>query len=76
MAIKLQEDLVVEGLVSKTLPNTYFKVKLNDDSGREITAHLSGNMRRFRIKILVGDKVKVEFPQVNSELGRIVYRFK
>ena len=52
------------------------KVKLNDDSGREITAHLSGNMRRFRIKILVGDKVKVEFPQVNSELGRIVYRFK
>lgn len=74
--IKTDNSLTVEGIVTKTLPNTYFKVKLLDGTDREITAHLSGKMRRFRIVILVGDRVKVELSDAHSELGRIAYRFK
>jgi len=65
---------ITEGVVVETLPDTIFKVKLLD--GREILAHLSGNMRRFRITILVGDRVRVEISSYDPDRGRIVYRFK
>lgn len=63
-----------EGVVVEALPNTLFRVKL-DGSGEEILAYLSGKMRRYRIRILVGDKVKLEMPS-GSERGRIIYRYK
>ena len=62
------------GIVLETLPNTNFRVKLDD--GREILAYLSGRLRQFRIKILPGDKVTVETTPYDEKRGRIVYRGK
>lgn len=62
-----------EGVVTEALPNTLFRVELED--GREILAYLSGKMRINRIRILVGDKVTVEMGP-NDGRGRIVYRSK
>lgn len=61
-----------EGVVLETFPNAQFRVRL--DSGREILAYISGKMRLFRIRILVGDRVKVEFSSYDEKRGRIVYR--
>lgn len=63
----------LEGVVVESLPNTTFRVRL--DNGEEILAHLSGKMRVNFIRILVGDKVLVELPPGSSR-GRIVYRYK
>jgi len=60
------------GNVTKILPNLNFRVEL--DSGKEILAYISGKMRCFRIKVLVGDEVTVELPSKDAEKGRIVYR--
>ena len=62
------------GQVIETLPGTLFKVKLDD--GHEILAHLAGRLRRFRIKILAGDKVTVEMTPYDQTKGRIIYRGK
>lgn len=64
----------IDGIVLEALPNTLFKVKLEDNS--EILAHLAGKLRRFRIKILPGDKVTVEMSPYDKKRGRIVYRRK
>jgi len=61
-----------EGIVIESLPSTNFKVKMND--GREVIAHLSGRLRRFHIRILVGDRVSVEVSPYDPSRGRIVYR--
>jgi len=61
-----------KGKVIKALPSTHFRVKLDD--GKEIIAHLSGKMRMFRIKVLLGDRVTVEISPYDEEKGRIVYR--
>jgi len=63
-----------EGIVLEALPNAFFKVSLEDNS--EVLAHPSGKMRRFRIKILPGDKVIVEVSSYDKQRGRIVYRKK
>ncbi len=63
-----------EGEVIDTLPNTLFKVRL--DNGHEIIAHISGKMRKHYIRILTGDKVKVEMTQYDLSKGRITYRGK
>ncbi len=63
-----------EGIVLEALPSTRFKVKL--DSGEELTAHLAGKLRLYRIKILPGDKVTVETSPYDTSKGRIVYRKK
>lgn len=63
----------VEGVVVESLPNTTFRVRL--DNGEEILAHLSGKMRVNFIRILTGDRVLVELPP-GSNRGRIVYRYK
>jgi translation initiation factor IF-1 len=64
----------IDGIVLEALPNTFFKVKLEDDS--EALTHLAGKLRRFRIKILPGDKVTVEMSPYDRKRGRIVYRKK
>lgn len=64
-----------EGQVIEALPNTTFKVKLSDD-GEEILAHLSGKMRLNFIRILPGDKVRVETSPYDEKRGRIIYRLK
>ena len=62
----------LEGLVVETLPNTTFKVKLEND--HIITAHISGKMRKNYIRILTGDKVKVEMSPYDLTKGRITFR--
>ncbi|MBU0708623.1 translation initiation factor IF-1 [Patescibacteria group bacterium] len=62
------------GQVIESLPDVFFKVKL--ESGEEVLAHGSGKIRKYRIRILVGDRVKVERSSYDLARGRIVYRFK
>jgi len=61
-----------EGTIIESLPSTTFKVKMDD--GREVLAHLSGRLRRFHIRILVGDRVSVETSPYDRSRGRIIYR--
>ncbi|MFC3853033.1 translation initiation factor IF-1 [Salinispirillum marinum] len=70
-----KEDVIeMEGEILDTLPNTMFRVKL--ENGHVITAHISGKMRKNYIRILTGDKVKVELTAYDLTKGRIVYRSK
>ena len=70
-----KEDVIeVEGVVSEALPNTLFKVKL--ENGHEILAHISGKLRMNYIKILPGDKVKVELSPYDLTKGIITWRAK
>lgn len=69
-----QEKIYQEGIVIENLPNTFFRVELGD--GRIILAHLSGKMRMNYIKVLPGDKVKVEMGPYDETKGRIVHRLK
>ena len=67
-----EDNIELEGLVIETLPNTTFKVKLEND--HVITAHISGKMRKNYIRILTGDKVKVEMSPYDLSNGRITFR--
>ncbi len=70
-----REDLIeVEGTVEESLPNAMFKVVL--DNGHKVLAHVSGKMRMHFIRILPGDKVKVELSPYDLTRGRITYRNK
>jgi translation initiation factor IF-1 len=69
-----QGPIKMDGVITETLPNAMFKVKL--DNGHEILAHISGKMRMNYIKILVGDKVTVELSPYDLTKGRITYRYK
>ena len=70
-----KEDVIeMEGKVLETLPNTMFRVEL--DNGHIVTAHISGRMRKNYIRILTGDKVKVELTPYDLSKGRITYRMK
>ena len=70
-----REDIIeVSGTVVEALPNTQFKVEL--ENGHVILAHISGKMRRHYIRILRGDKVTVELSPYDLTKGRLVYRFK
>lgn len=64
----------MEGTIEEALSNGMFRVVL--DNGHEVLGHLAGKMRRFRIKVLLGDKVKVELSPYDLTRGRITYRFK
>ena len=64
----------IEGTVVETLPNAFFRVEL--DNGHVVTAHISGRMRKHYIRILTGDKVKVELTPYDLSKGRITYRTK
>ena len=69
-----EEAIAVEGTVKEPLPNAMFKVEL--ENGHVVLAHISGKMRMHFIRILPGDKVKVELSPYDLTRGRIVYRFK
>ena len=69
---KKDDVIEFEGEVVDTLPNTLFKVRL--ENGHEIIAHNSGKMRKNYIRILTGDKVKVEMTPYDLSKGRITYR--
>ena len=70
-----KEDVIeVEGTVVETLPNTHFKVEW--ENGHQILAHISGKLRMNYIKILPGDKVKVELSPYDLTRGRITWRAK
>ncbi|MFY6082600.1 translation initiation factor IF-1 [Acinetobacter baumannii] len=68
-----KEELIeFEGVVTETLPNTMFRVGL--ENGHEVIAHISGKMRKHYIRILTGDSVKVEMTPYDLTKGRITYR--
>ena len=70
-----KDDLVqFQGTVTEKLPNAMFRVKLDND--HEIIAHTAGRMRRFRIRIMTGDRVDVEMTPYDLSKGRIFYRHK
>jgi translation initiation factor IF-1 len=69
-----RQRLEVTGTVVEALPNAMFRVEL--DTGQRVLAYLSGKMRRYYIRVLLGDRVKVELSPYDLEKGRIVYRYK
>lgn len=69
-----QSAIEQEGVIVETLPNAMFKVEL--ENGHVIIAHISGKMRMNYIKILPGDKVKVEMSPYDLSKGRISFRYK
>jgi len=71
---KKDEKIEVEGTVVEALPATQFRVEL--DNGHQVLAYLSGKMRKYYIRILLGDRVRVELSPYDLTRGRITYRFK
>ena len=69
-----EDHIEMNGVVSETLPNTTFRVKL--DNGHVVTAHISGRMRKNYIRILTGDKVTVQLTPYDLTKGRITFRDK
>ena len=69
-----EEKIEVEGVIIEALPGTQFRVRL--DNGHEVLAYLSGKMRKYYIRILLGDHVRVEMSPYDLTRGRIVYRQK
>lgn len=74
MAKEEDQAIEVTGVVTKVLPATMYKVQL--ENGHEVLAHISGKMRKFFIKIAIGDKVTVEISPYDLGKGRITYRHK
>lgn len=71
---KEEGKIEVEGVVVEALPGTQFKVRL--ETGHEVLAYLSGKMRKYYIRILLGDHVRVEMSPYDLTRGRIVYRHR
>jgi translation initiation factor IF-1 len=69
-----EDHIEMEGTVLETLPNTMFRVQL--DNGHVVTAHISGRMRKHYIRILTGDRVTVQMTPYDLTKGRITYRNK
>jgi translation initiation factor IF-1 len=69
-----EQGIELEGTVVERLPGAVFRVRL--DQGQEILAHISGKMRMYYIRILPGDRVRVELSPYDLTRGRIVYRYK
>lgn len=67
-----EDSIEMEGTVMETLPNTLFKVEL--ENGHVVTAHISGKMRKHYIRILTGDKVTVQLTPYDLSKGRITFR--
>ena len=68
-----QENLELDGTIKQALSNAMFRVEL--ENGHEVVAHISGKMRKFYIKLLPGDKVKMEMSPYDLTKGRITYRY-
>jgi translation initiation factor IF-1 len=70
----VEQKLEIDGEVTEALPNLLFRVTLEND--HELLAHLAGKMRRFRNRVLPGDKVRVEVSPYDLNRGRIVFRYR
>ncbi|HBX69859.1 MAG TPA: translation initiation factor IF-1 [Chloroflexi bacterium] len=71
---KTEEKIQVEGTIVEALPGTQFKVEI--ENGHAITAYLSGKMRKYYIRVLLGDRVTVEMSPYDLSMGRITFRHK
>jgi translation initiation factor IF-1 len=71
---KDSDMIVMEGVVNESLPNASFRVEL--DNGHNVLAHISGKMRRHRIRVLPGDRVQVELSPYDLTRGRLTFRYK
>ena len=71
---KTEDKIKVEGTVIEALPGTQFRVEL--ENGHEVLAYLSGKMRKYYIRILLGDRVAVEMSPYDLERGRITFRYR
>jgi translation initiation factor IF-1 len=69
-----EEAIEVEGVVREALPNTMFRVELDNQNGHLILAHLSGKMRKHYIRIVPGDRVRIALSPYDLSRGRIIYR--
>ena len=69
-----EDKIELEGEVTESLRNGMFRIDL--DNGHQTTGYIAGKMRRYRIRILPGDRVKIELSPYDLARGRIVYRFK
>jgi translation initiation factor IF-1 len=69
-----EDTIEVEGVIIEALPNTMFRIKL--DNEHEVLGHISGKMRRHYIRILPGDRVRLELSPYDLSRGRITYRYK
>ncbi len=67
-----KQNTIIEGEIREALPNTMFKILLND--GREVLCTLSGRMRKNYVRVFPGDKVRVEMTPYDDKRGRIVYK--
>jgi translation initiation factor IF-1 len=70
----VEEKVILDAEVTESLPNLLFRVKL--DNGHDVLAHLAGRMRRNRIRVNPGDRVRVELSTYDLDRGRIVYRLR
>ncbi len=68
-----QANIELDGTITQALSNAMFRVEL--ENGHEVIAHISGKMRKFYIKLLPGDKVKLEMSPYDLSKGRITYRY-
>ena len=68
-----QDNIELDGTIKQALSNAMFRVEL--ENGHEVIAHISGKMRKFYIKLLPGDKVKMEMSPYDLTKGRITYRY-
>jgi len=73
-ALSTDEKIEVEGVITEALPNTMFKVALDND--HTVLAYLSGRMKKYYIKVLLGDRVRVELSPYDATRGRITYRHR
>ena len=76
-----REIIEVEGTVTQALPNTMFRVKVDENApedwqGKELLCTLSGKMRLYRIRVMPGDRAKVEVTPYDLKRGRIIFRYK
>ena len=69
-----EETITLDGKITDTLPNAMFRVEL--ENGHTVLAYLSGKMRKYYIRVLLGDKVKVEMSPYDQTKGRITYRHR
>lgn len=70
-----KDDVIeMDGVVNKVLPGTMYKVEL--ENGHEVLAHISGKMRKFFIRIVTGDRVKIEMSPYDLTKGRITFRYR
>ena len=69
-----QESIEKEGIVAEVLPNSMFRIEFKNE--HQVLAYTSGKMKKFKIKIVKGDKVKVEMSPYDLTRGRVVFRYK